>query len=334
MHAYKLHHVHLQANDSIKTKGIFRPGPVESGHLYIYDYKSTDAAPPREIEFVDFEFASDFHSLGIAYDETTSRLLVASHRHDFPAVELFKLDLNLDKPTATHLLSIQHPLLHGPNAMVWINEHEFYATNDHHLLIRHHPFLSKLETALALPGGTVVHVDFASLLADPQGRAQASIVARVPFANGIDLLNETTAVVASTSRTRVYFYNITRPFSSPPIFKYLKSIKLPFLPDNLSISKDGALMMAGHPHPPSLDKFCKSRHICDNDADAQKSSELCATTVPAPSWVARWTEENGLENLYVDVEYPTSSTALWDPEGKIGIVTGLYAWGILVWRDV
>jgi hypothetical protein len=317
---------------------------VDNGGLYVYDYKNTDASDDealKPLEFVDFDFQSDFHSLGMAYDESTSTLLVASHRHDAPTVEMFRLDLK--KNTATHLRSIQHRLLHGPNSIVLVNEHEFYVTNNNHFLVRNHPVLNQIEVYLGLPGGTVVHVDISPVLEDPKASVQANVVARVSFANGIELLNETTAVVASSSKARVYFFTIDKPnnkkpgSSSPPIFTPLsQTLKVPFLPDNLSVSKDGALMIAGHPHIPSLGKFAKSRHICNAPEELAKADEemqeMCRTFA-APSWAARWTEEGGLENLYADVDYPSSATAARDPDRKMGIISGLYAKGILVWRE-
>ncbi|RYC57982.1 hypothetical protein CHU98_g8218 [Xylaria longipes] len=322
--------------------GIFLPEPVESGGLYIFDYKDASASEDealKQLKFVGFKFQSDFHTLGMAYDESTSTLFVASHRHDYPAVEMFKLDLKAY--TATHLRSIQHPLIHGPNSIVLINDHEFYVTNNNHFLIRDHSILNKVETNLGLPGGTIVHVDISPVLKDPEASVQANVVTRVAFANGIELLNDTTAVVASSGKAKVYFFSISRPgngASSPSVPKFTPAseLRLPFGPDNLSVSKDGALMIAGHPHIPSLGKFAKTRHICNSPAELAKADaamqETCRT-FSAPSWAARWTEDGGLETLYADVEYPSSATAARDSDRKIGIISGLYAKGILVWRE-
>ncbi|KAI0467150.1 putative paraoxonase [Xylaria cf. heliscus] len=319
--------------------GLFLPEPVESGGLYIFDYKDASASEDealKQLEFVDFKFQSDFHSLGMAYEESTATLFVASHRHDFPAVEMFKLDL--EAYTATHLRSIQHPLIHSPNSIVLINDHEFYITNTNHFLIRDHPILNKVETNLGLRGGTVVHVDMSPVLKDPGASVQANIIKRVAFANGIELLNDTTAAVASTAHAKVYMFSISRPTGSPsvPKFTAASELRLPFGPDNLSVSKDGALLIAGHPHVPSLGKFSKTRHICNSAARLAKADaatrETCGT-LAAPSWAARWTEDGGLETLYVDTEYPSSATAARDSDRKIGIISGLYAKGVLVWRE-
>lgn len=292
----------------------------------------------------------------MAYDEPSSTLFVASHRHDAPAVEMFKLDLAAS--TATHLRSIQHPLIHGPNSIVLINDHEFYVTNSNHFLIREHPILHKIEVNLGLPGGTIVHVDFAPILADPKAAVEANVVARVPFANGIELLNgSTVAAVASSAGAKVHFFTIdnappetetpanetsssssssSSKKTSVPKFTRAWELRVPFAPDNLSVSKDGALVIAGHPHIPTLGKFAATRHVC-NSADelAKADAEMRETceTLAAPSWVSRWTPDGGLETLYADVEYPSSATGLRDSERKVGVISGLYAKGIFVWRE-
>ncbi|KAI1127415.1 putative paraoxonase [Nemania abortiva] len=318
--------------------GIFLPEPVESGGLYVFDYKNTSASDDealKQLKFVDFKFQSDFHTLGMAYDESTSTLFVASHRHDFPAIEMFKLDLRAY--TAAHLRSIQHPLIHAPNSIVLRNDHEFYVTNDHYFLIRDNPVLNLLETNLGLPGGSIVHVDISPALKNPAALVQADVVARLPFANGIELLNDTTAAVSSSSKSRVYFYSIDNAeLSEAPKFTRVSDFKVPFSPDNLSVSKDGALLIAGHPHVPSLGKFAKTRHICnsaDELARADAAMRETCSMLTAPSWAAKWTEDGGLETLYADVEYPTSATAARDSDRKVGIIAGLYARGILVWRE-
>ncbi|KAJ8121457.1 hypothetical protein ONZ43_g2096 [Nemania bipapillata] len=318
--------------------GIFLPEPVDSGRLYIFDYKKTgtsDNEALKQLKFIDFKFESDFHSLGMAYDESTSTLLVSSHRHDFPAIEMFQLDL--EEYTATHLRSIRHPLIHGPNSIVLINEHEFLVTNDHYFLVQDHPILSRLETNLGFPGGSVVHVDISPVLADPTASAQATIVARLAFANGVELLNETTVAISSSSKFRVYLFSINRDTSSgTPELIPMSNFRVPFSPDNLSVSKDGALLIAGHPHPPSLGKFAATRHVCNAPGELAKADDgvrKTCKTLSAPSWAAKWTEDGGFQTLYADVEYPTSATATWDSDRGVGIISGLYAKGILVWRN-
>ncbi|KAI1842210.1 hypothetical protein JX266_011618 [Neoarthrinium moseri] len=314
--------------------GFFVPGPVPRGELYAYDYKNSgapDSESLKRFDFVDYAPGEDFHSLGMGYNGDSSTLLVANNRHDGPAVDIFKLDF--EALTATHVRSIKHPLIHGPNAIVVRNSKEFFVTNDHFFLMAKSRLLSQAETYLGLPLGTVVHVDISDAT-----MVTANVVARVPFANGIELLNETTLAVASTSSGSVKLFTVTNdaePGSTPKLL-YHSRIALPFNVDNLSLSSDGRLIMAGHPHPPSLVKFAATRYICNDPAEFaaadQATQEYCRTGKTC-SWVSEWSETDGLRHLYADTDYPSSATAALDAERKVGIIAGLYAKGILVWRE-
>ncbi|KAI0130511.1 putative paraoxonase [Xylariales sp. AK1849] len=314
--------------------GFFLPGPVASGELYLYDYKDPGAADAeclKRLELVDYEPGKDFHSLGLAFDEDSSLLFVANHRHDGPRVDVFKLAL--DSLKAHHVRSIQHHLIHGPNSIVLVNSNELYVTNDHHFLIKDHRFLAQLETYSTLPGGSVVHVN----ISDPNA-VNADVVARVPFANGIEMLNQTILAVASTNMREVLFYSVTNAGTPDPTLTlaYQFKVKVPFNVDNLSLSPDGRLLMAGHAHFPTTFKFAKTRYICNDPAEFARADaatkEYCKTG-QATSWVSEWTETGGLKHLYVDTEYPTSATATRDAKRKVGIIAGLYAKGLLVWRE-
>lgn len=254
---------------------------------------------------------------------------MANHRHDEPRVEVFKI--NFDTLTAEYKRSIEHPLIRGPNSIAIKNSNEFFITNDHHFKATDSILLSRAETYLGLPTGTVVHVDISS---DP---VSANVVARVPFANGIELINATTLAVSSTSKAAVWLYDIAEgEAGSPPQLKYRADIKVPFNPDNLSLGSDGRLLIAGHPHVPTMVKFTATRHVCNDPDELAKADaemqEYCKTATTG-SWVSEWTEEGGLKHLYVDTEYPTSATATRDPVHKVGIIAGLYAKGLLVWRE-
>jgi arylesterase / paraoxonase len=319
---------------SDRIQGIFIPGPVQAGGLYVYDYKdpsAADSASLKRLELVGYDAGDDFHSLGMSFDEDSSTLLLANHRHDGPHVELFKV--HFDTMTAEHLRSIQHPLLQGPNAIATKNEKEFFVTNDHYFKAANNRLLSVLETYLALPLGTVVHVD----ISDP-ATVNASIVARVPYANGIEVVNGTRLAVASTSKGAVWFYDMVEgdgPGSAPQLV-YRSDVQVPFNADNLALSSDGRMLIAGHPHAPSTFRWARTRYVCNDPVELASADpemqEYCKTGL-ATSWVSEWSEEGGLKHLYVDTEYPTSATAARDPARKVGIIAGLYAKGILVWRE-
>ncbi|RYO81190.1 hypothetical protein DL762_007259 [Monosporascus cannonballus] len=329
--------------------GIFLPDPVPGADIYIYDYKSAstpDSEALQRVELVGFPGGSDLHTLGMAFDEATSTLFVSNHAKAGPRIEVFKLEANALK--ATHVRTVSHPLIHGPNSIALASSEELLVTNDHAIPATRSKFLSMLETYLAPPTGTVVHVDLGG------AGIEADVMARVPFANGIEILNATTVAVASTSRGAVYLYTMT-PRSLPsssqpndgrvaqkrtPELTYASRIRVPFMPDNLSLSRSKTgrtkLIIAGHAHPPSLTRFTATRHICNDPAELARADPETAwycETATAPSWVSEWSEEDGLRDLYVGTEYPSSATAARDADRGVGIVAGLYAKGLLVWRE-
>lgn len=306
---------------------------MAGGELYLYDYKDAsapDAEALQRVKLLEYAPGDDFHPLGMAYDAATTTLFVANNRHDGPAVDLFRLDR--EALQATHIRSIRHPLLHGPNAIVLRNSYEFFVSNDHYFLMAKGRFLSQVETYLGLPLGTVVHVD----ISDPT-TAKANVVARIPFSNGVEMINETTLAVASTSTAQVRFYHIieAQTSGSRPTLEYRSAIRVPFSVDNLSITSDGRLLMTGHPHVPSLVKFAGTRWICNDPVELAKADDSMRSycrTGQAPSWVSEWTETGGIKHLYSGTDFPSSTTAAYDSVHKVGIVSSLYGRGVLVWR--
>ncbi|KAL5044812.1 hypothetical protein BDW71DRAFT_185421 [Aspergillus fruticulosus] len=308
---------------------------IPNGKLWIYRYgvdlelhgnqneKKGEEKVLQPIVFTDTPDDFSFHPLGVEYHRDTATLFVCNHHIDGSRLDIFVLDTEGKVPVARYVRSIIHPLLLGPNSVVALSDHEIYVTNDHYFLRKKSPFLALLETYAGIPGGTVVYVN----LGKDKEPVEVRTVARGPFANGVTLLNETTVAVATSAAAEVRLYR-RLPDSG---LEFLQAIKTPLLPDNLSTDKDGALLIAGHPHPPSLEKTVHQRRECI-DAHGVVPQECWKST--APSWVARWTEANGLENLYVTAkDFGSSATAAKDAARNVGIVTGLYENGILVWRE-
>jgi arylesterase/paraoxonase len=155
----------------------------------------------------------------------------------------------------------------------------------------------------------------------------ARVVARVPFANGVALLNKTTLVVASSSKSGVYFFQ-REEFDGLDLKKVLRT---PAAVDNLSVDANGKLLLAGHPFAPALMQVAKGRARCDVQG-GKEEREACKCT--SPSWVAEWSEEDGLRELYRDDggEFCSSCTAVRDVRNGVGIVSGLYESGVLVFE--
>ncbi|KAK7728749.1 hypothetical protein SLS53_009377 [Cytospora paraplurivora] len=322
----------------LKTKqGDFVDGAEPDPNAEFYAYKYDDVSLPddkalRRIEVIGFN--SELRTIGFEYHEASSTLFVTNHGRQGPCIEQFHLDI--EALTATHVGTIVHRLIHIPNSIAAVGESEFYVTNQHYFTAREHPLLWALETYLAPPLATIVHV---RILAD--GTVDAAVVARQAYPNGIVLLNDTTMAVAATSQCAVNLYAVSQPAAQAqqahPTLKLESRFRLPFLPDNLAVSKsDGALLVAGHPHLPSLGNFARSRRICHRpdvlDNQGEEARNMCAS-IGAASWASEWTPEGGVQHIYAGWEYPASASVVRDRERGMGMVAGLYTKGLLVWRD-
>ncbi|ROW15074.1 hypothetical protein VPNG_03477 [Cytospora leucostoma] len=323
--------------NTVMQQGDFVDGAEPDPNAEFYAYKYDDVSLPddealRRIEMIGFN--SELRTIGFEYHEASSTLFVTNHGRQGPRIEQFHLDI--EALIATHVGTIEHPLIHIPNSIAAVGESEFYVTNQHYFTAREHPLLWALETYLAPPLATIVHV---RILAN--GTVDAAVVARQAYPNGIVLLNDTTIAVAATSQRAVNLYAVSPPAAQAqqahPTLKLESSFRLPFLPDNLAVSKsDGALLVAGHPHLPSLGKFARSRRICHRpevlDGQGDEARDMCAS-IGAASWASEWTPEGGVQHIYAGWEYPTSASVVRDRERGVGIVSGLYTKGLLVWRD-
>ncbi|KAJ9634575.1 hypothetical protein H2199_008858 [Coniosporium tulheliwenetii] len=217
--------------------------PAESGAIYKFDYASTPNTLVR-LSLSNFPRPADFHPLGISYHSQSNTLFVVNHRSSGPAIELFSY-ADHDSTALYHIRTLTHPLIHAPNAVTALSATSLLITNDHFFSIRKWPLLSRLEAYLAVPIGSIEHVDFSA-----PGEVHATQLARLPLPNGIAMVNQTTLTVASTSRPGVYFYDIHRPTDSGNIKLELRRvIKTRFAPDNLRVDSRGRLLVAGHPHP-------------------------------------------------------------------------------------
>jgi arylesterase/paraoxonase len=200
-------------------------------------------------------------------------------------------------------------------------------TNDHFFTPRNWFWLNTLETYLALPLGDITHIDLAT--------QKTTKVARVAFANGIAVMDAgNTVAVASSSGARVLFYDITaqEDASAPPILtpkkeKIQAAVSTPFFPDNLHVTANNSLLVAGHAHLSSLTTFVKQREVCEEDT----TSTGCDAV--APSYVMQWSEQKGLESIYLGTEIYTSSGVCMDVGRGVLMVSGLYGKGLLVWDE-
>lgn len=321
------------------------------GQIWLYRYAkdvvaADDDATMRlqRLGLSGFPEPNKFHPIGIAYDHPTRTLFVLNNDVRGPRLEVFRYKPSIISPVLKHLGTIEDPLIYSPNSVEVVSSTELYITNDHRFPARYHPTLSTLENYLLFAKGTVVRVKLSSKLSTMES---IRTVASLPFANGIARLNESTMVVASTNTASIHFYSM--PAAAAATNKEEDQgeqlpltgvVKLPFLPDNLSVDEKGKLLIAGHPSPPELTQVSRSRALCQDERVRNPKAEdakHCRKAM-APSWAAEWTEAGGLRDLYVSRGgeaggYGTTATAVRDSARGVGFLTGLYDEGILVWRE-
>ena len=267
---------------------------------------------------------SQFHPLGLEYYTESRTLYVINHCKTGLTIEAFIVDEHVTK--LTHLRTIKHPLLLTPNSIVSISADEVYITNDHKWVKRYQPLLAGFETLAAYPGGSVVYMNFAT--------NETRKVAYLPFANGITQLSGNRIAVSSTTLLAVYIYAMDPETHALTLIR-----KLPteFWPDNLSTDSSGNLLIAGHPFAIGLEKVAKGQHKYDLDGRGEaEPGLLSAEDAPrSGSWVAEWdgNDEGVLRTLYVGYDIPSSTSAVRDVKRGMGLVSGLYGRGVLVWSE-
>ncbi|KAF2856929.1 calcium-dependent phosphotriesterase [Plenodomus tracheiphilus IPT5] len=296
----------------------------DSGRIWIYDYTTPDLPDTealKALEFINFDNAADLHPLGIEFDAETSTLYVINHsRNSGSVIEVFQV--SIPDATATHVQTHKQPLIHAPNSLHVLSPGKLLISNDHYFRAAAYPVLSQIETFSGLPGGTVVYADL-------QNPSETKILARVPFANGVKMLNSTTVAVASSSKAGIYFYSWSPETHS---LQYQTFVRTSAAADNLSVDSKGKLLISGHPFAPGLTVVSKGRAKCDL-AGTEDEKKACECT--APSWAAEWSEEGGLKEVYKNdgTEFCSSSTFARDVSRGIGMISGLYDRGLLVVRE-
>jgi arylesterase / paraoxonase len=214
--------------------------------------------------------------------------------------------------------------MNTPNSILPLNENEILFTNDHKVQSEKHPILALAETFTAYPGGSLVHLNTKT--------NEAHLLASIPFANGIGLLNTTHVAVASSSLTAVLIYALNEDRKSITLSQ---KFQVPFCVDNLRVDGNGKLLMAGHPHVLTMSNVAKTNQMYDVDGSGEAGLLPGKNRPRAPSWVAEWdgNAEGVVKDLYVGHEFDTSSTAIRDVKRGVGFVTGLYGKGIMMWKE-
>lgn len=249
------------------------------------------------------------------------------------------VSLFLTRVLVVHKKHLYHPMLWAANSVVALSKTSFLASNDHFFTRRGLPpfkfFMPMVESLTFLPLGTVIHLDFKS------GELRTSLAAMgIPFANGLAISPDRKEVaVVATSSAYVQLYSLEE--QGGVYLKYKTGIKMPFSPDNVDYTHDGKLIVAGHPHFPSLIKLSEgkseispswvveiaNRTVTGVGKGKDDGKSPYAVTRRAPSH-----PDYSVRTIYMSdgSMFPSSATGLWDSqEGKFFSV-GLYAEHVLV----
>jgi hypothetical protein len=334
--------------------------PNPHGSLWVY---SPDAgARPSRITLQGYPEAHDFHPLGLDIWPTgegggPSNLFVVNHARARTVIEQFTMYPSTPT-TATWVRTLTHRAFVAPNALALTSPTSFYVSNDH-LMTRRLPgplgrVLPLVETLLALPLGWLAHVSLdADAPADTNTNTNTTtppaptlthtiVAAGIPFANGVALSPDGRLLaLASTTLQHVAL------FSRDPTTHALSrthTIPLPFSVDNIRFDDDGVLLVAGHPHFPSLVRVAaNASSVAPSwvmavsqrapplvtlpkayDVHAPVSASARAPTVPSHDAETLFQSEGSV--------FSTSSTGLRDARTGTLYVTGLYEDGLLICR--
>ena len=354
--------------------------PDPHGALWLYDIGDAGARP-RRITLEGYPEAHDFHPLGLDVypsqqqpenDQPYSNLFVVNHARNGSTIEQFVL--SWDAPDcARWVRTLSGPDLVAPNALALTSPTSFYLTHDHRFTRRLPGMLGKIlpvtESVLALPLGWTTHVTLtddtppsSSSSGTHQSTTHTTTIAasRIPFANGVAISPDGAQVaIASTSLCEILFYarasddNDDDNNGAATPLSLRARVPTPFAPDNIMFDSRGSLIVAGHPHFPSLVA------VAANQTGAHAPSWVVSIT-PAPRLTdakARAEEGEQRRGHVWDVGVPvpasrkvppvpgyemrtlyqsdgsafsSSSTALRDAETGVLYIVGLYEEGLMV----
>ncbi|PVF93376.1 hypothetical protein CPB86DRAFT_742801 [Serendipita vermifera] len=312
--------------------------PEPKGNLWVLNPDAEDLNP-QLLTLQNFNSTHDFHPLGIdiftgAANEPSTLFVINHMRDSKRTVEVFEL-YDESPPRLVHVRQLYHPMFWAPNSVAALSHKDFFLSIDHWFkrdgLWPWKLFMPVVESALMLPLGMVEYVQFG-----PTGINVTVPAIGVPFANGLALSKDGSKLaVASTSACKVKVYEV-----SEEGLKLKDTINLPFSPDNMGYEQDGSLIVAGHPHFPSIVRYSKRKQaiapswvvsISDRIQSLQDDTDL-----QAPYSVYNRTNTHdryAVKTLYQSdgSGWSASSTALWSnkKQDKL-IVSGLYSEGILV----
>ncbi|KAF8557148.1 hypothetical protein OG21DRAFT_1505795 [Imleria badia] len=326
--------------------------PNPRGHLFIY-VPRTNAV--HRLTLDGYPAGHDFHPLGMevypSHNGSSSNLFIVNHARAQTTIEHFVLDpARLEE--ARYVRTLRSPYFVSPNSIALTSPTSFYVSNDH-LLTRRLPnpighVFPVVESIAGLPLSWVTHVSIhEDANTDDFTLSHTVSALGISFANGVALSpGHTHLAIASTSLGVVHFYTVD---TNTTALAFSHSVPVPFFPDNIVYDDDGALIVAGHPHFPSLVNIAANktgatspswavsltplsdttRFASDRDARARRYDERAPSSA---SKFAPAVTTHEVETLFQSdgSMFGTSSTTLRDAKTGTIYVAGLYEEGMLV----
>lgn len=319
--------------------------PNPRGSIWVYEFDKPRHISPRRLHLDGFPETSDFHPLGIDVLPATksgepTHVFIVNHGRNDSTVEQFKLveGNGVVTPLAYHAQYVRtwkHSAIHSPNAIVPLSPTSFFLTNDHRFTRRlPHPIgkvVPLIETLFIIPGGWVDRLD----LVEGGEINVTRAISHVPFANGIALSPDGKEVaVISTTEGTVQLYDRD---STTNTLTFRERVYIPHSPDNVSYDeRKGSILVAGHPHFPSLAKLVKKEFQTSPswviEVEKRNLSHEVPTDGEAPYPAYKRVSPNPnykLTTVYQSdgLHYSTSATGV--RHGKDLFVVGLYGDGLL-----
>jgi hypothetical protein len=321
--------------------------PSSRGALWIYNIGDASARP-QPITLEGYPEAHAFHPLGLDIypsqpDQPDSNLFVVNHATHNSTIEQFTLSWHAPD-RAKWVRTISGPELVSPNALALTSPTSFYLTHDHRFTRRLPGVLGKTlpitESLLALPLAWATHVT----LTDATAMHTDIVASSIPFPNGVAISPDGAQVaIASTTLGQVLFY--ARDVASQALSLRAR-VPTPFAPDNIMFDSHGSLIVAGHPHFPSLVAVAANRTGAlspswvvsitpaltppGTGAGTETEAWDVGAPVPASRKVSR-VPGYELHTLYQSdgSEFSSSSTGLRDSKTGALYVVGLYQDGLM-----
>lgn len=237
-----------------KIKKSFVLYPIENknpnsiqGNIFFYDLNSNNPKPVKMTSDLNFEF----HPHGISAflnDQNRVYLSVVNHTSLGDFIEIFYYD----SVELIHLKTISSSKLISPNDIVFINENQFYVTNDHGT---NKPFFKLFEDYLQTTKSNILFYD---------GNDFIEVASNLQYANGINISNDKkTIYCAETIGKKINIFNRNLLDNS---LSLIKEIEIDSGLDNIEVDLNGDIYIGSHP---KLFDFIKHAKDKSNYAPSQ-----------------------------------------------------------------